>query len=157
MTDFAIALALHVLAIVLWIGGVALVTTVALPAARRCTDPAQGLAMFEAIERRFAPQARISVLVAGASGLYMLYRLNAWPWFASAGFWWLHAMVLVWLIFAALLYLLEPLILHRRFAARAHADPTGTLLRLQRFHMVLLALSVVTILGAVAGANGLVF
>ena len=61
MTDVTIARALHVLAIVLWIGGVALVTTVLLPTLRRLPDPAQRIALFEAIEHRFGVQARFSI------------------------------------------------------------------------------------------------
>ena len=37
VTDVVIARALHVLAVVIWIGGVSMVTTVALPAVRRVT------------------------------------------------------------------------------------------------------------------------
>ncbi len=155
MDDLTIARALHVLAIVLWIGGVGLVTTVLLPAIRRFPDPAQQIAGFEAVERRFGAQARISMAVAGLSGLYMLVRLDAWDRFASPPYWWMHAMVLVWLIFAIMLFVLEPFVLHRRFAARARRDPAGTLRVAQRFHLVLLGLSVLTILGAVAGSHGL--
>ena len=53
MDDVTIARTLHVLAIVLWIGGVGLVTTVLLPALRCLPDPAQRIAMFEAVEGRF--------------------------------------------------------------------------------------------------------
>ena len=42
MNDVIIARALHVLAVVIWIGGVSMATTVALPAVRStCIDPAQ--------------------------------------------------------------------------------------------------------------------
>ena len=155
MDDLAIARALHVLAIVLWIGGVGFATTALLPAVRRIPDPAQRLATFEAVERRFAPQARISILVAGLSGLYMLVRLDAWDRFTSLPYWWMHAMVLVWLIFAVMLFVLEPFVLHRRFAARAQRDPDGTFRAAHRVHLVLLLLSLLTILGAVAGSHGL--
>ena len=97
------------------------------------------LAAFEAIERRFAPQARIAVLVAGASGLYMLYRLDAWDRFRAPAFWWMHAMVCVWLIFALLLFVLEPLILHRRLAQWGARDPDAALAALQIGHWILLA------------------
>src|SRR6185503_14048676 len=53
---------LHVMGVVLWIGGVALVTTVLLPATRRMASPAQRVAFFESIERRFAWQARATTL-----------------------------------------------------------------------------------------------
>ena len=45
MDDVAIARALHVLAVVLWIGGVGLVTTALLPALRRMPDPTRWFAM----------------------------------------------------------------------------------------------------------------
>ena len=45
--------------------------------------------------------------------------------------------------------------LRHRFAARARRDPEGTFRKVQRFHLVLLALSLLTILGAVAGSHGL--
>ncbi len=150
-----IARALHVLAIVLWIGGVGLVTTVLLPALRRLPDPAQRIAVFDAVEGRFGAQARLSILLAGLSGLYMLVRMDAWYRFASLPYWWMHAMVLVWLIFAAMLFVLEPLVLRRRFADRASQNPDGTFRTIHRFHMILLGLSLLTILGAVAGSYGL--
>jgi len=155
MDDLTVARVLHVLAIVLWIGGVGFATTALLPAVRRIPDPAQRLAVFEAVERRFAPQARISILVAGLSGLYMLVRLDAWDRFTALSYWWMHAMVLVWLIFAIMLFVLEPFVLHRRFAARAQRDPDGTFRAAHRVHLVLLLLSLLTILGAVAGSHGL--
>jgi uncharacterized membrane protein len=155
MDDVTIARALHVLAIVLWIGGVGLVTTVLLPAARRIPDPAQRFALFEMVESRFGAQARFSVLLAGLSGLYMLVRMDAWYRFASPAYWWMHAMVLVWLIFAVVLFVLEPLVLHRLFAARGKIDPDAALRALHHAHIGLLALSLLTMLGAVAGSHGL--
>ena len=155
MDDVTIARALHVLAVVLWIGGMSLVTTVLLPALRRLTDPAQRIALFEAVEGRFGAQARVSILLAGLSGLWILIRMDAWDRFASLSYWWMHSMVLLWLIFAALIFVLEPLVLHRRFADRARQHPEATFRTVHRFHMVLFALAVLTILGAVAGSHGL--
>lgn len=155
MDDVTIARALHVLAIVLWIGGVGLVTTVLLPALRRLPDPTQRVGMFEAVEGRFGTQARLSVLVVGLTGLYMLVRMDAWDRFTSLPYWWMHAMVLVWLVFAAMLFVVEPVVVRRRFAARAKSDPDATFRTIHRVHIVLLALGLITILGAVAGSHGL--
>ncbi|KAF2991499.1 hypothetical protein OGR47_19850 (plasmid) [Methylocystis sp. MJC1] len=52
MDELAIVRALHVLAVVLWTGGVAFVTLVLLPAVRRFKAPAERVAFFDAIERR---------------------------------------------------------------------------------------------------------
>ena len=100
--DLALARALHVLAVVLWIGGVAMVTLSILPALRRGLAPAEALASFERIERPFAWQSRFTTLLAGASGVYMLQRLDAWDRFADGRFWWMHAMVAVWLVFTVM-------------------------------------------------------
>jgi uncharacterized membrane protein len=53
-----VARALHVLCVVIWIGGVSMATTVALPAVRRGDLGGNWLTAFQAIERRFAWQAR---------------------------------------------------------------------------------------------------
>jgi uncharacterized membrane protein len=157
LDDVTIARAIHVLAIVFWIGGVAMVTTVLLPAVRRFKSADEQVAFFEAVEGRFASQSRLSTLLAGLSGFYMVARLDLWDRFALASFWWMDAMVLVWLIFTAMLFIAEPLILHRWFLARAKRAPENTFRLIQRLHWTLLTLSLVTILGAVAGAHGFYF
>ncbi|ACK52120.1 conserved hypothetical protein [Methylocella silvestris BL2] len=154
MNDVIAARAIHVLSIVIWIGGVAMITFSILPAARNRELGPDRLKAFEAIERRFASIARIAVLLAGLSGLYMVHRLDLWSRFSQGEFWWMHAMIFVWLVFAFLLFIAEPLFLHRIFHNWGRRDPDAALKALQRGHIVLLALSLVTIFGAVAGAQG---
>ncbi|HSD61332.1 MAG TPA: hypothetical protein VLC55_10810 [Burkholderiales bacterium] len=154
MDGFLLARALHVLGVVFWIGGVAFVTTVLLPATRRMKSPEERVAWFEEAESRFASQARMSTLVTGLSGFYLVHVLDAWGRFAQPAFWWMHAMVAVWAIFTLMLFVLEPLVLHRRFLARARRDPEGTFALIQRMHWVLLALSLATVFGAAAGSHG---
>jgi hypothetical protein len=84
----------------------------------------------------------------------MIASQDLWDRFGSAGFWWMHAMVGVWLLFAFILFVAEPFILRRRFEAWATAAPEIAFARLHRAHWVLLALSLATILGAVAGSHG---
>jgi len=153
MDDMAVARALHVLAVVWWIGGVAMVTTVILPHARRLR---RGTAEFEQMERRFALQARVATLLAGISGFYMIVRFDLWDRFTQVEYWWMHAMVAVWLLFTLVLFVAEPLFLDRWFRRRAAADPQGVLDLVQRFHWFMLTFGVITILGAVAGSHGLV-
>jgi len=155
--DVAVARALHVLAIVHWIGGVALVTAVLLPAITRLADPARRLPLFEAVENRFARQARVSVTLAGVTGLYMTHRLGAWGRFLDPGYWWMHAMVAVWLVFAIVLFVAEPLFLHAWFRRRAEQAPEATFALVQRAHVVLLAASAITVAAAVLGAHGLLY
>ena len=100
MDRLAFARVLHVLAVVVWIGGLSIVTTALLPAIRRGELGADWLAAFRAIERRFVWQARIAILLVGATGLYMVEEADLWDRFSSLAYWWMHAMVGLWTIFA---------------------------------------------------------
>jgi uncharacterized membrane protein len=154
MTDFALARTLHVLAVVLWIGGVGMVTMVLLPAIRRSYPPPQRFGVFHAMEQRFATQSRFTTALAGASGFYMMWWLDAWDRFATASFWWMHAMVLTWAVFTVMLFVAEPLFLERILARRAAVAPEATYRRIEWLHRGLLVLSLLTIAGAVAGSHG---
>lgn len=154
MTDVIIARALHVLAVVIWIGGVSMATTVALPAVRRGDLGDNRLEAFQAIEHRFVWQARTAIVVVGLTGFYMTWRLDLWDRFHVATFWWMHAMVGLWLLFVFLLFVAEPFILHRHFRRWATAEPQAAFAWLHSAHVVLLGLSVITILAAVAGSQG---
>ena len=154
MDELTIARALHVLGVVLWIGGVAMETMVLLPAMRKTPDPAERIAWFKKVEHGFAWQARLATLLVGLTGLYMVYAMNAWSRFAALDQWWLHAMVFVWALFTLVLFVLEPLVLHRWFDRRAAEDPDALFTLLQRLHWVFLTVSLVTVAAGVAGAHG---
>ena len=154
MGDFYLARALHVLGVVLWIGGVAFVTLVLLPALRRTVATEERVAMFDRIEGAFANQARFTTLVTGLSGLWLAHRLGAWSRFSDPAYWWMHAMVAVWALFTLMLFVFEPWFLHRWFHARAAVDREGTFALIQRLHRVLLTLSLVTVAAAAAGSHG---
>lgn len=154
MNDFILARALHVVAVVMWIGGVAMVTTVLLPAIRRLYRPADRFPAFHALEARFARQARCTTAIAGLSGFYMTWKLDAWNRFEFASFWWMHAMVFTWMIFTVMLFIAEPLFLERLLERRATASPEATFRLVEWLHRFLLMLSLLTVAGAVAGSIG---
>lgn len=154
MDDFTLARVLHILAVVVWIGGVAFVTTVLMPAIRRNASAQDRLGAFHRFEAGFAWQARWWVGLAGLSGLWMIHRADLWYRFADPRFWWMHAMVALWAVFAAMLYLVEPLFLHRRME-RSRA-PEQDFARMERMHRILLTASLVTVAAAAAGAHGLI-
>ncbi len=154
--DLVVARIVHVLSIVMWIGGVGFVTTVLFPSIRRSTAPDERLAAFVRFESTFSGQARVSVALAGVSGLYMTWRLDAWSRFASARFWWMDAMVALWTAFALVLFVLEPLVVHPRLRSALNSVNSGQLFgRMERFHRIMLLLSLLTVLGAVGGSHGL--
>src|SRR5574340_946881 len=96
---FVVARVLHVLAIVVWIGGIAAVTTVMFPAMRRMDSTERKVWLFEQVERNFRPQAQIAWLIVGLTGVYMIGYLGAWERFGEARYWWMHAMVGLWVVF----------------------------------------------------------
>ncbi len=154
MSTLVFARIVHVLSVVLWIGGVAFVTTVLIPAVRRHPSASQRFELFERFENRFALQARVTTVLAGGSGFYLLYAMDAWSRYLDPGFWWVHLMTLVWLVFTLVLFVFEPLFLHRFFRAQARQDPERAFGFLQAMHWVLLTASLVAIVGAVAGTRG---
>ena len=118
--DVELARALHVLFVAHWIGGVSFVTLVALPLARAASDARKGWALFESIENRFSAQVRWTIPLAGATGLWMTWRLELWARFSDPSFWWMDAMVLVWALFMIAVFVIEPFA-HRASRPRRRA------------------------------------
>jgi uncharacterized membrane protein len=147
MDDVTIARALHVVSVVLWIGGVAFVTTVLLPTVRRLKARQEQMQLFNQIEQRFAWQARVSTAIVGLTGFYMLYRFDMWDRFRHAAYWWIDAMVAVWLLFTAMLFVVEPFALHRWLLAQSKLKPEATFKAVEWLHRILLFISLVTVLG----------
>ena len=131
-----------------------MVTTVVIPIVRKSRSDADSVELFEAIEKRFAWQAKIIILIAGGTGFYMLDFIDAWNRYSEPRFWWIHAMTIVWALFMFVLFVAEPLFLHRLFHKHAQTNPAKTFAFVQAFHLVMLALSLITIAGAVAGSHG---
>jgi uncharacterized membrane protein len=150
---FIIARALHIIAVVLWIGGVAFVTTVLIPAIRNNQSNENGFILFERLEGKFSFQAKLSTFVTGVSGFYMLYIMNAW---ASMS-WWIYLMIFVWVIFTLVLFVLEPLFLHQWFHRQAEKNNKRTFFFLQMMHIILLSISLIAVFSGVAGVHGLFY
>ena len=143
MTLFNILLAIHVLSVVWWIGGVATVTASLLPLFNRLPGD-ERIQWIQQFEGRFANQARIAVLLAGISGFWMYALLPG----ALMHTWWIGLMLLVWVLFAVMLFVAEPLRLPAKLGV-IHSPR-----RFLAVHAVLLVLALVAIAGGVIGARG---
>ncbi len=130
-----------------------MVTTVLLPAVRRMKDPKDRVAFFEEVEQKFAWQARGTTLLVGISGIYLVYAWELWDRFTQIEYWWMHGMVLVWVIFSIMLFIAEPLFLHRWFLARSESKPAETFQLIQIMHWVLLTISLIVVMGATMGSH----
>lgn len=145
MLKFDVLLAIHLLSVVWWVGGVAMVTATLLPIFNRLPAP-ERIRRIGELEGRFANQARIAVLLVGITGFWMLALTGGFARLQSA--WWIGLMLLVWLLFAAMLFVAEPL----RLPAKA-----GVIQKPGRFlavHAVLLTLALTAIFCGVIGSRG---
>jgi len=150
---FVAARVLHVIGVVLWIGGVAFITTVLLPTLRSMPEAEKSMALFGAVEGRFKLQAKIVTLVTGLSGMFMLTWMHAWDRYLDPAFWWVHLMTFIWLVFTLVLFVIEPFFLSRKLRDRASQNPGNTFRLIHRMLWILLTLSLIAILGAVAGVH----
>jgi hypothetical protein len=83
----------------------------------------------------------------------MMHVLNAW----SNLHWWIILMIVVWALFTLVLFVLEPLFLHKWFHQQAEQNNERTFMVLQIMHMILLSVSLLAVLAGVAGAHSLFY
>jgi uncharacterized membrane protein YhaH (DUF805 family) len=84
----------------------------------------------------------------------MLNKLQAWTLLLDPTFWWLALMVAVWAVFALMVFVLEPLVVHRPFHDYALRDKERAFSLAIRLHAVALTISCVAIVAGVLGAQG---
>ena len=94
---------------------------------------------------------------------FMVHLFNGWifSFFYVAIFhslhratWWLGAMAVVWLIFMAILFVVEPFILRESFPRRVFANSDAAFRLVQRAHWVLLGAGLVAAAGGIGGVHG---
>src|SRR5512134_763290 len=74
-----VALFLHVISDVIWVGGMFLAYMAVRPAAVEALDPPQRLKLWTGIFRRFFPWVWASVILLLATGFFMMGRMGAVP------------------------------------------------------------------------------
>jgi uncharacterized membrane protein len=155
---FSIMHLIHVLSVILWIGGLAFVTTMVFPVIFKTPEALQKVILFQRIEHRFARVARIYNLIVGISGFVMLF-LMGWQnvLFTKAGIP-LAFMVIVWIFWAIMLFGLEPLVikkmLDRMMKKGEQMDIDAIFRRMNRLHWVLLVLSLAAASGGAIFIHG---
>ena len=132
---YVIALIIHVLAVVIWIGGVAFVTMITFPIIQREQGSLEQVMMFQGIEHRFSRIAKVLVILTGISGFYLLSEKG---FSIGAGI-----MIFVWTLYASLLFFLEKILFKRLFESPSgkQLNTAQIFFRLQVFHWIILALS----------------
>jgi len=146
--------AVHVLGVVIWIGGVAFVTMIVFPMLTRMENSLEKVLLFQGIEHRFARIAKISLAVVGLTGGWLLFETGEWRiLFSMAGIG-PTLMLVVW-TFYLLVLTFEGRIFGRIFGGKVQQAPEKVFALLSRFHWVVLGLSLLaTGAGVWAGHGG---
>jgi putative copper export protein len=144
---YIISLIIHVLSVVIWIGGVAFVTIIMFPMIQRAQSSLEQVLMFQGVEHRFSRIAKVMVILTGLSGLFLIKEKGL-----SSG---VLIMIFVWTIYASLLFFLEKPLFKRLFAKPSGEQlKTGQIFfRLQIFHWFVLTLSFLAIAAGIWTAH----
>lgn len=147
--------ALHVLGVVVWIGGVAFVTVVVFPMIIRMEGSIEKMLFFQGVEHRFLKIARVAVFIVGLTGALLLQLKSEWSHlFTSAGIG-PTLMLLVW-AFYTLILILEAKLFKIIFHGEAQQDTAKIFSRLSTFHWVIMMVSFLAVaVGVWAGHGGI--
>jgi uncharacterized membrane protein len=143
--------AIHVIGVVIWIGGVSFVTLVILPAIHAMTDPMEKALLFQGVERRFSRIVRVVILLVGLTGLYNLYQKGLYRIMPTFDGLWLDLMIGVYLFYALLLFGLEKALFKRIFKDINKLNAEQVFHRMSVFHWVVLMLSLLAVGAGVIG------
>ena len=147
-------IAVHVIGVILWIGGVAFVTMVVFPMIMRLENSLEKVLFFQGVEHRFAKIAKTSVVVVGVTGVLLLYITGEWNIMLKASGIGPALMTVVW-VFYVLVLMFEGRLFKAIFSGEAQQDTAKVFYRLSVFHWVILGLSLLAVgVGVWAGHGG---
>jgi uncharacterized membrane protein len=144
---------IHVITVVLWIGGVAFVTTIIFPMLLKMEDPLEKAMMFQRVENKFAKQARIYSVITGVTGGLLLYLKEEYSLiFTKAGIG-ITLMLIAWFIYTFVLFF-ERSVFKTLFSQPEKIDASKVFFRLNIFHWFLLGLSLLAVGAGVWAGHG---
>ncbi|MBF0459563.1 MAG: hypothetical protein HQK99_16860 [Nitrospirae bacterium] len=147
-------IAVHVVSIVIWIGGVVFVTTVVFPTIMTMEDSMEKVIFFQGTERRFAKIAKASVVVAGITGVLLLQLEGRWHVLFSLSGIGPTLMLILWTMFVFML-LFEAKIFSFLFRGTAQHDTKKIFRKLAASHWVIMLVSLMVIaIGIIANHSG---
>jgi uncharacterized membrane protein len=142
-----IAFWLHMLATVVWIGGLAALSILVLPAARKALDASAYAALIESIQRRLDPLGWLCLLLLVATGLVQMSANPNYRGFLAINNQWAVAILIKHIVFAGMTavsaYLTWGLLpaLRRAALLQAHGQAAAGAERLRSQELLLLRLN----------------
>ena len=141
-------IALHVVSIVMWIGGVAFVTIIVFPLIARMTDSFEAVMLFQGVEHRFARHVRLYVSLAGITGFLALYLENLEGLLFTGKGAGITIMLIAWAVYVIVL-MFEKKIFKKVFGKPEKFDVKKVFTGLAVFHWFILGLSLLAVLAGV--------
>lgn len=145
--------AIHVVTVVLWIGGVSFVTIVIFPMLLETGDSLEKVLMFQRVETVFARQARYYAWIAGITGFLLLYLKGMETLLFTKQTIGVSIMLVAW-IFYTLVLTFEKRIFKTIFSDSSKYDATKIFRLLARFHWVILIVSLGAVFFGVWAGHG---
>lgn len=148
----------HLLTVILWIGGLAFVTIIMLPMAISTPDPLQKVLTFQRVEHRFARLARAYNLVTGVSGLVMMFLMGWHRYLFTLEGLPLTIMFLIWVFWFVMLFGLEPIVIKKMLENLSKSgnkmDIDAVFTRMNRLHWLMLFISLAASAAGALVAHG---
>lgn len=158
---FSLTHIIHVITVILWIGGLAFVTTMIFPIILKTQNALEKVLLFRKIEHRFARVARAYNLVTGASGFLMVYLMGWHKVMLSRPGIPLVVMTLIWLFWFVMLFGLEPLVIKKMLDNMAKGgeklEIDAVFSKMNRMHWFMLFISLVAAAAGAVFAHGPLF
>lgn len=150
--DQGIAVLLHILSVVIWVGGMFFAYMALRPAAAQVLEPAQRLALWSATFKRFFPWVWLSIFTLLSSGFYLITRFGG---FAAAGVY-VHAMLalgIVMMLIFGHVYFAGFSRLKSAVTAKDWKAAGNTLAKIRILIAINLTLGIITVFVAVLGKH----
>ncbi len=148
----------HVLGVILWIGGLAFITILVIPATIKNPNALEKVLQFQRIEHKFAPIARVYNLIVLISGFYMFFSLGLEEVIFTSSGMPLLFMTVVGIFWFIMLFGLEPLIIKKvldRMAKKPEEMNIDSIFAvMNKLHWVLLTISLLASGAGVIVAHG---
>jgi uncharacterized membrane protein len=143
-----ILLIIHVICVIVWIGGVAFVTMVIFPMMYQTEGSLEKALMFQRVEHRFAGMVKWFIAIVGATGLYMLYAQYGIGILLQTRGIGILIMLFAWALYTTVI-LSERKIFGRLFADPEKIDMDKALKMINVMHWFLLIISFTAVAGGV--------
>ncbi|QWR78421.1 hypothetical protein [Candidatus Magnetomonas plexicatena] len=144
----------HVVSVLIWIGGVVFVTTIVFPIIVRMDDSMEKVMLFQGVEHRFAKIAKVCVLIAGFTGGLIVYLKDILHTLFHKDGLYLTMMLFLWVVFLTVLTF-EKKLFNIIFKGQAQHDTKKIFIRLTMFHWIVMTVSLIVVfIGVYQGHEG---